>query len=330
MNIRKRDKPLASSLTLPTPEWLAPPSEADSTNPSTLKIQEIHLPRSQPRRYFDPQALAQLTHSIRQQGVLQPVVVRPQQSGGYELVAGERRLRAATAAGLSEIPAVVRELDDVAARQVALLENLQREDLNCFEETEAIIDLLALQLDQPNKIVPVVLRQLFNAINRSAHKLKSDGNEADNNVIISTDSEPASDSFELTSLKSKVDQVFQQLGSMSWESFVTNRLPLLHLPEEIQQVLREGKISYTKAKAIANVKDEKQRSQLLLDAIEQNLSLNEIKFRIAAAKTIESLPIQKQLDSTYRQIKKARIWENPRKQMRLAALLKELSSLLDE
>jgi ParB family chromosome partitioning protein len=117
---------------------------------------------------------------------------------------------------------------------------------------------------------------------------------------------------------------------MSWESFVTNRLPLLNLPAEIQQVLREGKISYTKAKVIAGMKDEKQQAHLLTEAIEQNLSLTEVKSRIAAAKTLESFPIQKQLDSTYRQIKKARIWENPKKQLRLEALLKELTSLLDE
>lgn len=327
MNSRKRDKPLASNLTLKTPEWLAAPLPSEPANPSTLAIQDIQLPGSQPRRYFEPQALAQLTDSIRQQGVLQPIVVRPRSSGGYELVAGERRLRAATAAGLSEIPAVVRELDDAAARQIALLENLQREDLNGFEETEAIVDLLALHLNQSSESIPALLRQLFNATIRAARQLKSDEGDADNNVIINADFQHVPD---LAGLKIKVEEVFQHLSSMSWESFVTNRLPLLNLSPDIQQVLREGKIAYTKAKTIANVKNEKQRSQLLADAIAHDWSLSEIKARIATTQTKENLPIQKQIDATYRQIKKARIWENPQKQTRLEALLKELSSLLDE
>lgn len=326
----KRDKPLGSKLSLPTPEWLADPIDPGQAESSTLPIETIHLPRSQPRRYFAPQALAQLTHSIEQQGVLQPIVVRPRTAGGYELVAGERRLRAATAAGLNEIPAVVFDLDDAAARQVALLENLQREDLNDFEETEAIVDLLALHLEAPIDTIPALLRQLFNAVNRSARQPTAEATTADNNVIIKLDSEASSTSWELPLLKSEVEQVFEQLNSMSWESFVTNRLPLLNLPDDVRQALRQGRIAYTKAKAIASVKDDQQRSQLLADAIEQDWSLSQIKAQIATTKTTESLPIQKQLDSTYRQIKKARIWEHPQKQQRLAVLLKELDSLLHE
>lgn len=312
------------------PEWLAEPIEPGQAAPSALPIETIHLPRSQPRRYFAPQALAQLTRSIEQKGVVQPIVVRPRAAGGYELVAGERRLRAATAAGLSEIPTVVFDLDDAAARQVALLENLQREDLNKFEETEAIVDLLALHLEEPIELIPGLLRQLFNAVNRSAPQPEAEVPIADNNVIIKLDSEASSASWELPLLKSKVEQVFEQLHSISWESFVTNRLPLLNLPDDIQQALRQGQIAYTKAKAIASVKDAQVRSQLLADAIAQDWSLTQIKAQIATTKTTESLPIQKQLDDTYRQIKKARIWEHPQKQQRLAVLLKELDSLLHE
>jgi ParB family transcriptional regulator, chromosome partitioning protein len=328
VNSRKRDKPLASSLTIPTPEWLAEAVPDQQSSPSSIGIKEVHLPQSQPRRYFDPQSLAQLTDSIRQQGVLQPIVVRPRNRGGYELVAGERRFRAATAAGLNEIPAVVRELDDLAARQIALLENLQREDLNEFEETEAILDLLALHLEQPVAVVPVLLRQLFNATTRLARDAEIDENESDNNVIIS----PDSDASDLHERQRKVEEVFQSLSSKNWKSFVTNRLPLLKLPEDIQQVLRDGKIAYTKAKAIASVKSEEQRSQLLTDAVTQDWSLREIKAQIAATKTKTEgkLSIQNQLDSTYLQIKKAKIWEDPQKQNRLKAILKELSSLLKE
>ena len=100
----------------------------------TLRVSEIEPNRDQPRRYFDESALAELADSIRQHGVLQPLVVRPLAGGGYQIIAGERRWRACRMAGVSEVPAVVREMTDVEAMEIALIENLQREDLNIMEE----------------------------------------------------------------------------------------------------------------------------------------------------------------------------------------------------
>ena len=99
-----------------------------------LGIDEISPNRSQPRTEFDPEALAELTESIRIHGVLQPILVRPLLAGGYQIVAGERRYRASLQAGLSEIPAIVRELDDRETMEIALIENLQRQDLTPVEE----------------------------------------------------------------------------------------------------------------------------------------------------------------------------------------------------
>jgi ParB family chromosome partitioning protein len=96
----------------------------------------------QPRKEFDPRALDDLAASIKAQGVLQPVLVRPLGTGSFELVAGERRLRASKMAGLSEIPALVREMDDRESLAIALIENLQREDLNALEEAEGYKQLL--------------------------------------------------------------------------------------------------------------------------------------------------------------------------------------------
>ncbi|MBR3987688.1 MAG: ParB/RepB/Spo0J family partition protein [Clostridia bacterium] len=99
-----------------------------------LGIDEISPNRSQPRTEFDPEALAELTDSISKHGVLQPILVRPLFAGGYQIVAGERRYRASLQAGLSEIPAIVRELDDKETMEIALIENLQRKDLTAVEE----------------------------------------------------------------------------------------------------------------------------------------------------------------------------------------------------
>jgi ParB family chromosome partitioning protein len=102
-------------------------------NVNEILIKEIIPNKFQPRRVFDEEALADLAHSIRQYGVLQPVVVR-RTLNGYELVAGERRLRASQQAGLQAIPAVVREYTDAEMTEIALVENLQRQDLNPIEE----------------------------------------------------------------------------------------------------------------------------------------------------------------------------------------------------
>ncbi len=116
-------------------------TQEDGAN-QTLPIDQIQAGSYQPRRDIDPERLGELAESIRRHGVVQPVVVRPREAGGYELVAGERRWRAARLAGLTEIPAVVRRIDDRTALAVALIENIQREDLNPLEQAEALCRLL--------------------------------------------------------------------------------------------------------------------------------------------------------------------------------------------
>ena len=107
-----------------------------------LPLQQLSPGKHQPRRHFDEAALSELTESIRAQGVVQPIVVRPLESDRYEIVAGERRWRAAQRAGLSHIPVVVRDLDERSAMAIALVENIQRADLNALEEAEALHRLI--------------------------------------------------------------------------------------------------------------------------------------------------------------------------------------------
>ncbi|MBO4445821.1 MAG: ParB/RepB/Spo0J family partition protein [Clostridia bacterium] len=105
---------------------------------STLKLNEIEPNKEQPRKTFDEKALQELANSIERNGILQPILVRPMADGSYQLVAGERRWRAARMAGLSEIPVVIKELSDEQAMEISLIENLQREDLNPIEEAEGL------------------------------------------------------------------------------------------------------------------------------------------------------------------------------------------------
>ena len=108
----------------------------------TLRISELEPNRDQPRKEFDPAALAELADSIAAVGVIQPLIVRPITGGGYQIVAGERRWRAAQSAGLTEIPVIIRELSDKEVDEIALIENLQREDLNPVEEAEGYRHLM--------------------------------------------------------------------------------------------------------------------------------------------------------------------------------------------
>lgn len=113
----------------------APPKSA--AGGMTARIEELHPNREQPRRRFDDAALDELAASIREHGVLEPILVRKRPAGGFEIIAGERRWRASQRAGLKEVPVFVRELSDAAAFEAALVENLQREDLNPIETARA-------------------------------------------------------------------------------------------------------------------------------------------------------------------------------------------------
>ncbi len=111
-------------------------------NAVQLRISELEPNREQPRKDFDEKSMAELADSIAQHGLLQPLLVRPVFGGGYQIVAGERRWRAARMAGLSEVPAVVREMSDHEVMELALIENLQREDLTPLEEARGYQTLL--------------------------------------------------------------------------------------------------------------------------------------------------------------------------------------------
>jgi ParB family chromosome partitioning protein len=137
------------------------------TQLAELPVDSIHANPRQPRRRFEPEATAGLASSVRQQGLLQPIVVRPRTAGGYELIAGERRWRAAREAGLETLPAIVREADDRDSLLLALVENVAREQLSPVEEARAyasLVDEFELSLgevaDQVGRSKPAVSNRL--------------------------------------------------------------------------------------------------------------------------------------------------------------------------
>ena len=310
MNTNKKDQPYTSQL-----KGVAAllgdsvyPTE-DTTTPHTISIESIKLPNSQPRRYFDPEKLEQLVISVKEHGILEPLLVRPLEAGQYELVAGERRYRAALQVGLKEIPIVIRKLNDREALQLSLVENLIREDLNPIEETEGILQLLSLRLNQDTDNVVSLLYRMQNEAKGKVTQ----------NVLGSDDSEA-------------IEAVFDALGMISWESFVSSRLPLLKLPEDVLEALRKGEIEYTKATAIARVKDLAQRTALLEETIAESLSLTQINERIKASRQVNPEPpsLKNRYKEASSQLQKAKVWENPKKQKALEKLLAQIEALLVE
>lgn len=184
---------------------------------STLPISEVKPNKGQPRKTFRPEELAELTDSIKQNGILQPLLVRKKGSG-YEVVAGERRYQAAKAAGLSEVPVVIREISDDEVFKLALIENLQRSDLSPLEEAHGY-------------------RQL----------IKEKGLTQE----------------ELAKILSKS------------RSAITNTLRLLDLPEEVQGLVEEGKLTAGHARAILAVPSEEGRIQLAQKVVEERLSVRQ-------------------------------------------------------
>lgn len=186
----------------------------------------------QPRYYFNPDALDDLTRSVREQGVLQPLLVRPTASGRYEIVAGERRWRAARQAGLTEVPVLIRTLSDSEARLAAAVENLQREDLNVMEEVRAKLQVASVTLGVPEGSV---VARMF-ALDRHA------------------ETEPE--------LIARLDAAFGALGRESWRSFIRNRAALLNLSEDLQEAVRTG-LDYRKALVIGRADRDDLRDAML-------------------------------------------------------------------
>ncbi len=136
--VTKKPKGLGLGLEALLGPKVADAAPADASRPSTLKLTQLQAGKYQPRTRMDEGSLYELAESIKSQGIMQPILVRPVGASGYEIIAGERRFRAAKLAGLDEVPVLVKEVPDEAAAVMALIENIQREDLNPLEEAQGL------------------------------------------------------------------------------------------------------------------------------------------------------------------------------------------------
>ena len=194
----------------------------------SLRISEIEPNREQPRKQFDEAALVDLAASIEQHGVLQPLLVRPLPGGGYQLVAGERRWRASRMAGLTEVPVVVREMTDREASELALIENLQRQDLNPMEEALGYRTLM--------EQYGMTQEEAAQAVNKSR---------------------PA----------------------------VANALRLLNLPEELAELVRDGRLSAGHARTLLSFETVDEQKQAADAVIKQDLSVRALEKMAKASRS---------------------------------------------
>lgn len=235
-------------------------SSVGSSGPTDL-FQEIPLNAlilnpDQPRKNFDQESLNDLAASILEHGLLEPILVRPK-DGQFEVVAGERRTRAAMLANLQSIPARVLHLTPEEAFEVSIIENLQREDLNPVEETEAVIRLTAFLLEVTPADAITLLQDAYNRARGRRTTLISD------------------DQLE------RIQKIFTRLGRFTVSSFVTNRVPILSFPEQLKSAVRDGRLEFTKAQLLARIDDTESRTALTELAIREKLSISQIRRRIA-------------------------------------------------
>ncbi len=205
-------------------------AEADSVSAGVaeVSVERLEPNRFQPRSTFDESGLEELAKSIQDQGLVQPIVVTPNEHGRFTIIAGERRWRAAQRAGLKSVPVVVREVaDDQQMLELALVENVQRADLNVIEEAEAY-------------------RML-------------------------------TERFELSQ-----EEVASKVGK--GRTTITNALRLLRLPEEVQDFLRDGRITAGQARPILSIQDRSQQIKLADRVIEEGLTARDLEALVAAPK----------------------------------------------
>jgi ParB family chromosome partitioning protein len=283
-------------------------ADADLQN---VSLESIILRERQPRRQIENVALQNLVKSIKAQGVVQPIVVHQRSDGDLELIAGERRVRAAREAGLVTIPAkVFHNLSEDRVAFIAAMENLQREDLNPVDEVDAILDILTVELDLPKDVVPSTLSRL---------------RKVEHNVMSKSDVPTEMDRI----LLDKVKEVFSQLSKGTWESFVSNKLGVLRLPKDLLEAVRQGQVEYTKATTLRKVKDEEARRELLAQAGEMGLRelRDEIRTRTATTKDAEY-----ELSRRAGKLTKIELWRDltPPKRKRAEKLLQQLETLLSQ
>ncbi len=316
--------------------------EANDRQIVEIPIEELRPAPWNARRYFDENLIARLGADLKKNGQIQAIVVRHQEDA-FEIVVGNRRFHAAPIAGLQTLRAEIWTLDDAAARYLSLAENLQREDINPYEETLGYTQLLQFLLKDEisfrNFKHPEEADE--HAIERLLRRYANEIERIENNVILTTRKDQAETHMTKaqilgTPMESLLMDVFSTAGHMTPLSFVKNRLPLLKMPPDVISAVQSGRLEYTKARKISQLKDQKARQALLVDVVEQGLSLEEITTRIRVNRDEITKQNTNGLDvlalrsrAITQAIKRTRALGDKRKLRKAQKLVSELEALLE-
>ncbi|MGA1411596.1 MAG: ParB/RepB/Spo0J family partition protein [Prochlorotrichaceae cyanobacterium] len=286
---------------------------AESLGTQWIPLAKIHPGSFQPRQFFAQDSIDSLAQSFREQGFKGALNVREKGDGSYEIVAGERRWRAAQQAGLTEVRCIIDEYSDEAALEFALVENLQREDLSKLEETEGILQLIEMKLG-------ITQEQAIRIIRTEGHP----------DQVSRSDVAPSE----------KLQGINQILAyfNVELQTFRTKNLRTLSLPSDLKEAHLKKNLPYSSAIELDKIKDDKARTTLLKEVLAKKLSFRDVKERVRAI--IKGLNVEEnpeagnlidRLQATVKQAKKAtHILEKAQKRKRLEKLIAELETLLAE
>ena len=279
--------------------------------PQNLRVDRLLFFSLNPRTWFDPQKLQELADSLKANALIAPIIVReiPDKPEYYEVIVGARRVKACKLADILEIRAEIRVLNDREALVLAKEENSNREDPSFIEDTISTLNLIKIDTGLEHDEITPLLYQMVKGRN------------------VPTD------------FKEKVETVFSDLKTITFSTFVKDRLRLLNLPQDIYEAINQGQLDPTKGVAIAKVKDETQRQELLAVVIASKLSIAEIKAKAAQLKgistidysSIPSKELESQVRSTYGKLSRnKKVWVDPGKRKKIESLLKSLNNLIDD
>lgn len=315
--INKRNRPYKSTLSDKVDLLLG---GTDNTNspPVELPLDKLHTWKGQPRTYFGQESLQQLALSLTNQGMEYPLIVRLTPTNEYEVIAGERRFQAAKIAKLATVPVSLRHLDDKQALELALSENLDREDLNPIEVLNSLFQLLNHRLSLSSSQLTDLLQSMKYQWETTEQK--------------SQDIDIPNPSDEQQQI---VQQVFSRYG-YNWYSYTCNQLKLRSLPEYLYEAIAQGKIEYSKGLRFKSIKDEALGKELLAQAIREGWSQRQINQQIKnhlskdqKALSNKRLTPPLRINNLTSQLKKSKLWKsNPQAWKKVETRLKYIEEVL--
>lgn len=288
-------------------------SKTEEAAAEWIPIDKIVKSPLQPRQFFAQSSIDSLALVFKEHGFRGAINVRPLENGTYELVAGERRWRAAQQAAMKEVRCIVDTYTDEQALEFALMENLQREDLSKLEETEGILHFIEVKLD-------ITREQAVSIIRTEGHSDKASR----------SDVAPSEELREIEALLS--------LFNIGLQTFRTKNLRTLSLPEDLKAAHLKQNLSYSSALELSKLKGDDERQALLSKVLQEGMSFRNIKSQVQNAisernepSNNENTALINRFDKVAKRVRKSQhFFEKVQKRKRIEKLLSELESLLSE